>query len=114
MPRADGPFEVVEKINGNAYKIDLPGDYGVSCTFNVADLSPYFANEPLGNLRSNSSQQGEDDAPVVAQVGQQVNHLIQPKEVQQVLVAIGEMQVDAGLFLLNWASKSSHLVTLVA
>ena len=55
MPRADGPFEVVEKINGNAYKIDLLGDYGVSCTFNVADLSPYFADEPLENLRSNSS-----------------------------------------------------------
>jgi len=89
MPRANGPFEVVEKINDNAYKIDLPGDYGVSCSFNVADLSPYFEDEPLENLRSNSSQQREDDATVVAQLGQQVNHLIQPKDVQQVLVTIG-------------------------
>jgi len=40
MPRADGPFEIVECINDNAYKMDLPGDYGVSATFNVADLSP--------------------------------------------------------------------------
>ena len=38
MPRADGPFEVLERINDNAYKVDLPGDYGVSSTFNVADL----------------------------------------------------------------------------
>ena len=113
MPRADGPFEVIEKINDNAYKVDLPGDYGVSCTFNVADLSPYFDDEPLENLRSNSSQQGEDDAPLVAQGEQQGNHQSQPKEVQQVLVTIGELQSGAGLFLLKWASKSGHLVTLV-
>ncbi|GKV20583.1 hypothetical protein SLEP1_g30682 [Rubroshorea leprosula] len=41
-PRADGPFQIVEKFNDNAYKIKLPGDYGVSATFNVANLSPYY------------------------------------------------------------------------
>ncbi|GKV08696.1 hypothetical protein SLEP1_g20294 [Rubroshorea leprosula] len=41
-PRADGPFQIVEKINDNAYKIKLPSDYGVSATFNVVDLSPYY------------------------------------------------------------------------
>ena len=41
MPRDDGPFEVLERINDNACKVDLPGDYGVSATFNVADLSAY-------------------------------------------------------------------------
>ena len=54
LPRADGPFEVLEKINDNAYKIDLPGEYGVSCTFNVADLKPYFDDDHLENLRVNS------------------------------------------------------------
>ena len=43
MPRADGPFEILEKINDNAYKVELPGDYGVSATFNVAHLRPYEA-----------------------------------------------------------------------
>ena len=62
LPRSDGPFEVLEKVNPNAYKIDLPGDYGVSATFNVADLSPYYdAEEDLPSLRSNSSLAGEDD-----------------------------------------------------
>ena len=44
QPRADGPFRVLERINDNAYKIELPGDYNVSGTFNVADLSPYITN----------------------------------------------------------------------
>ena len=61
MPRVDGPFEVLERINDNAYKVDLPGDYGVSATFNVADLSPYFKDDHLANLRANSPQQGEYD-----------------------------------------------------
>ena len=38
-PRGDGPFQVLERINDNAYKIDLPGEYNVSATFNVSDLS---------------------------------------------------------------------------
>nr|GEV24945.1 hypothetical protein [Tanacetum cinerariifolium] len=34
-PRGDGPFRVLKKINNNAYKIELPGHYNVSATFNV-------------------------------------------------------------------------------
>jgi len=36
---SDRTFEVLEKINPNAYKVDLPGEYDVFATFNVADLS---------------------------------------------------------------------------
>jgi len=48
QPRGDGPFEVQEKINDNAYKLDLPREYGnISVTFNVADLSLFdVGNEP--------------------------------------------------------------------
>ncbi|GJT80165.1 reverse transcriptase domain-containing protein [Tanacetum coccineum] len=45
QPRADGPFRVLKRINDNAYKIDLPGEYNVSATFNVADPSPYVTEE---------------------------------------------------------------------
>jgi len=55
MPRADGPFEVLEPINDNAYKVDLPGDYGVSATFNVTDLSLHLDDDYLEDLRENSS-----------------------------------------------------------
>jgi len=67
MPRADGPFEVLERINKNAYKVDLLGDYGVSATFNVADLSAYQADDYLADLRIKPSQQGEDDGVLLSQ-----------------------------------------------
>jgi translation initiation factor IF-1 len=44
-PRGDGPFQILEKINDNAYKVDLPGEYKVSATFNVSDLSPFDVSE---------------------------------------------------------------------
>ena len=56
MPRANGPFEVLERVNDNAWKFNLPRDYGVSTTFNVADLSPYLKDKHLVNLRANSFQ----------------------------------------------------------
>nr|GEW13337.1 putative reverse transcriptase domain, zinc finger, CCHC-type, aspartic peptidase domain protein [Tanacetum cinerariifolium] len=33
-----------QKINDNAYKVELPGHYGVYDTFNIADLSSYTPN----------------------------------------------------------------------
>lgn len=35
----DGHFQVLEKINDDAYKIDFPGEYSVFATFNVVELS---------------------------------------------------------------------------
>ena len=60
-PRADGPFKIVQKINNNAYKVELPGNYGVSATFNVADLSPYFDEDVELNSRTSPFQPGEND-----------------------------------------------------
>jgi len=56
MPRAEGPFKLLERVNDNAYKVDLSGDFGVSATFNVADLSPYLTDDYLADLRIKSSQ----------------------------------------------------------
>jgi hypothetical protein len=59
LPRGDGPFQVVERINNNAYKLDLPSEYGVSASFNAGDLSPFDVGD---DLRTNPSQEGENDA----------------------------------------------------
>ena len=37
--KGDGPFQVLEKINDNAYTIDLPSEYNVLATFNIFYLS---------------------------------------------------------------------------
>ena len=56
MLRADCAFEVLERVNDNASKVNLLRDYCVSFTFNVADLSSYLEDEHLVNLRANSIQ----------------------------------------------------------
>ena len=61
MPRADGPFKVLQRINENAYKLDLPVDFGVSPTFNIADLKPYLGEEHELESRTTQMQEGEDD-----------------------------------------------------
>lgn len=63
MPIADGPFRVIEKINDNAYKLELPKNYNVSATFNVRDLTPYLedgmADAELENLGQIPLNKGE-------------------------------------------------------
>jgi hypothetical protein len=64
MPRADGPFKVLEKINDNAYKLELPADFGVSPTFNIADLKPYLGEDEELPSRTTLIQEGEDDEDI--------------------------------------------------
>ena len=64
LPRADGPFKVLEKINDNAYRLDLPADFGVSPTFNIADLKPYLGEEAELESRTTQMQEGEDDEDI--------------------------------------------------
>jgi hypothetical protein len=47
MPRADDSFKIIEKINDNAYKFELPPEFGVSPTFNILDLRPYLGGKKM-------------------------------------------------------------------
>jgi len=79
VTRSDGPFEILERIGPNAYKVDLLQAYGVSATFTVADRPYYAENEELPNLKTKSSQEVglmEIKAPRVL-----LSHGKQPKRV---------------------------------
>jgi hypothetical protein len=64
MSRAAGPFKILEKINDNAYRLELPADFGVSPTFNISDLRPYLGEEDKMPSRTTPIQEGEDDEDV--------------------------------------------------
>jgi hypothetical protein len=64
MPRAAGPYKIIEKINDNAYKLELPPEFGVSPTFNIADLTPYLGEEDELESRTTPFQEGEDDEDI--------------------------------------------------
>ncbi|RDY10239.1 Tf2-9, partial [Mucuna pruriens] len=60
-PRGDGPFQVLERIIDNAYKLDLPTTYDhISSTFNVADLSLFDVGEEFDS-RMNPIEEGRND-----------------------------------------------------
>jgi hypothetical protein len=54
QPRGDEQFQILERINDNAYKVNLPGKYGVSATFNVSDLTLFDVGD---DSRSNSFEE---------------------------------------------------------
>jgi len=61
MPRTEGPFKILEKVNNNAFKLELPGEFGVSATFNVGDLAPYIHDDDIAQLRTIVFKEEEDD-----------------------------------------------------
>jgi hypothetical protein len=64
LPRAAGPFKVLKKVNDNAYELELPADFGVSPTFNIADLRPYLGEEDEFESRTTQMQDWEDDEDI--------------------------------------------------
>jgi hypothetical protein len=64
MYRATGPFKILAKINDNAYKLELPPEFGVSPRFNISDLGPYLGEEDEMSSRTTSMQEGEDDEDI--------------------------------------------------
>jgi hypothetical protein len=64
MRRADGLFKVLKKINENAYKHDLPVDFGFRPIINIADLKPYLGEEDELEPRMTQMQEGEDDVGI--------------------------------------------------
>jgi len=87
MPGSDSPFEILEKISPNAYKVYVLGEYVVSATFNVADLSPYYKDsQELPSLRANSNQEGGADGD------QGAKDSCDPDEIQRACLSLEEIK----------------------
>ena len=56
-----GPLSSPWEINNNAYKIDLPVEFLVHSTFNVADLSSFDVSDEFSDSRTISFEEGEDN-----------------------------------------------------
>lgn len=61
MPRVGGSYKVVGRVNDNAYKVDLPSDYGVHAIFNIGDLLLYVDDDELAELRIIPLKRGGND-----------------------------------------------------
>jgi hypothetical protein len=76
QPRGDGPFQILERINDNAYKVDLPCEYVVSATsINVSGITLFDVGD---DSRSNPFEERGDDAD---QPYTKRNHANDPLEV---------------------------------
>jgi len=47
MPRGDGHFQVIKRINDNAYELDMPDTYLGSHSFNISDLMRHHNVVPI-------------------------------------------------------------------
>ena len=67
-----GPYQIVKKINDNAYVVALLDNIGISKTFNVTDIYTYYSSydslypDVPTNSRSSFSQVEETSAEKVA------------------------------------------------
>jgi hypothetical protein len=56
----------LEKVNDNAYKLELLPEFRVSPTFNIADLKLYLGEEDELESRTTPLQEGEDDEDITS------------------------------------------------
>jgi len=108
---------VLVKINDNAYKIELPGEYGVSTTFYVGDLTPFFGLEDSESSRSTPFQEGEDDEDILTM--HDLSHANHPSSnlkdtIQGPLTRsrTKKLQEQVNLFLIDFNFNTSENVIL--
>ena len=102
------PSQILEKIIDNAYKVDLPGEYKVSATFNVSDLSPFDVGEDLwSNPFEEKGNDGNQGGPSLKDPLQVPNGSITRSRAKKIKEAM------QGLVQFTWDEASKSLTTKV-
>ena len=110
-PRGDGLFQVLERINDNAYKLDLPVEYNINVTFNVSYLSPFDVGD---DLRTNPFEERGNDENHKA-FKDPLNVLVRPitkvrsKKIKEALNGlIQKIWVDSNVGHSKWGPKEDE------
>jgi len=70
LPLGDGLFQIIKRINDNAYELDLPNAYLGSHFFNVSHLTPFSTGVAITCTNSLPSGEGDEDLRESAHIDQ--------------------------------------------
>ena len=69
QPKKYGPYQIIKVINDNDYVVGLVNNMGISKTFHIVDIYPFFSDDvplyPDENLGSSSFLEGKNDVDSV-------------------------------------------------
>jgi hypothetical protein len=95
ISRVAGPFKILAKMNDNAYKLELPPEFGVSPSFNISDSRPYMREEDEMPSRTTSIQEGEDD--------EDINKLLLRTSIFQIIYQNSHLTLISWFYKILWS-----------
>ncbi|GJT07903.1 RNA-directed DNA polymerase [Tanacetum coccineum] len=78
QPKKYGPYKILQKINDNAYVVDLPNTMSISKTFNVSDIYEFHSedvNKGKHSRTSSSKEKGNDEDTINELAEEYIEHL---------------------------------------